>query len=382
MLRDLTGGMMAGRRIFMTADAVGGVWQYATDLAHGLCAEGAEVTLAVLGPAPTAGQCAEVHGIAGLRLLSTGLPLDWTGLDVISVRRAGAEIQTLIGKTGADLIHLNHAALAAGSGFDVPCLVACHSCVSTWWQAVRGGDLPKGLAWRRDLVAAGYAAADLLVAPSAAFAAETEACYGRLPRVVHNGRALQAAQGRLASLPKEFAMTAGRLWDEGKNVLTLDRVAAILDVPFMAAGPLQGANGASIRLAHLRHSGELDSAGMAAHFAAAPVFVSAARYEPFGLAVLEAAQEGCALVLSDIASFREIWGDAADYVGCDDVAGFAATIGRLIEQPAMRRQRAAAAFKRALQYSAEAMVQGTAALHAELLSGFSGAEKGMMEAVG
>ena len=37
-------------------------------------------------------------------------------------------------------------------------------------------------------------------------------------------------------------------------------------------------------------------------------------YEPFGLAVLEAAQAGCALVLSDIPTFRELWDGAAMFV--------------------------------------------------------------------
>ncbi len=371
MLPGLTGSTVAGQRIFMTADAVGGIWQYAIDLVRGLCAQGAEVTLAVLGPVPTAAQCAETDDIDGLRLLATGLPLDWTALDAEDVRLAAAEIRTLIGQTDADLVHLNHAALAAGPGFGVPCLVACHSCVATWWQAVRGGDLPADLAWRRDLVAAGYAAADLLVAPSAAFAAETVACYGVTPRVVPNGRARTGGARALPSLPTGFAFTAGRLWDDGKNVVTLDQVAGVIKAPFLAAGPLQGANGAGIRLAHLRHCGELDSLDMAAHLAPAPVFASAARYEPFGLAVLEAAQAGCALVLSDIASFREIWGDSAEYVDCDDVAGFAAAIERLIDQPALRRGRGAAAVDRARRYTAGAMVQGTAALYAELLDGFA-----------
>ena len=39
-------------RLLMTADAVGGVWTYALDLAAGLAPFGVETTLAVLGPAP------------------------------------------------------------------------------------------------------------------------------------------------------------------------------------------------------------------------------------------------------------------------------------------------------------------------------------------
>ena len=37
-------------RILMTADAVGGVWVYATELACSLCQAGNVVMLAVIGP--------------------------------------------------------------------------------------------------------------------------------------------------------------------------------------------------------------------------------------------------------------------------------------------------------------------------------------------
>jgi len=38
----------------MTADAVGGVWGFALDLAAGLAARGVRTDLAVLGPGPSA----------------------------------------------------------------------------------------------------------------------------------------------------------------------------------------------------------------------------------------------------------------------------------------------------------------------------------------
>ena len=48
-------------RLLMTTDAVGGVWQYSLELAAALQAE---VTLAVLGPAPDAGQRAAAAAAA------------------------------------------------------------------------------------------------------------------------------------------------------------------------------------------------------------------------------------------------------------------------------------------------------------------------------
>jgi glycosyltransferase involved in cell wall biosynthesis len=357
-------------RIFMTADAVGGIWSYALDLSRGLAAEAAEVTLAILGPAPDAAQRAEAAAIRPLRLVPTGLPLEWTAPDAGSVLAAGRELAALAEAEGADVVHLNSPALAVGAGFAAPLVAACHSCVATWWEAVHGGALPPDFRWRRDLVAAGYRAADRLICPSAAFAAATAAADGlrQAPRVVHNGRARQAAVMPPAELPADCAFTAGRLWDEGKNLRALDDAAALLDAPIIAAGPLHGPNGARVALPHLRSLGPLGAAEVAACLAARPVFVSAARYEPFGLAVLEAAQAGCALVLSDIPSFREIWGDAADYVAEDTGPAYARAIGRLLRDPDLRRRRGAAARARAARYTVEAMVAGTLALYRELLA--------------
>ena len=47
---------MTPRRVLMTADAVGGVWTYALDLAQGLNEADIAVRLAVLGPAPSPDQ--------------------------------------------------------------------------------------------------------------------------------------------------------------------------------------------------------------------------------------------------------------------------------------------------------------------------------------
>ena len=50
----------------------------------------------------------------------------------------------------------------------------------------------------------------------------------------------------------------------------------------------------------------------------AAIYALPARYEPFRLEVLEAAAPGCALVLGDIASLRELWDGAALFVAPDD----------------------------------------------------------------
>lgn len=349
-------------KLLMTVDAVGGVWTYAVDLAHALRAFGIDAALAVLGPAPTDAQRADA---APLRVIETGLPLDWLADDEMAVRQTARAIAALAREEGSDLIQLNQPALGA-EPMPVPVVAALHSCVATWWAAVEGSTLPDAFAWQTALVQAGLRRAQAAVCPSAAFAEAVRSAYALplAPRAVHNGRNVaQPAQKPM----RDVAFTAGRLWDRGKNIATLDRSAALLSIPLHAVGSLEGPNGERVALDHAHPLGLLDAATLAEKLARRPVFVSAARYEPFGLAVLEAAQAGCALVLSDIPTFRELWQGAATFVAADDARGFANAITSLIDNPAQRAADGEAARRHAARYSTAAMAENMAALYRDAL---------------
>ena len=86
---------------------------------------------------------------------------------------------------------------------------------------------------------------------------------------------------------------------------------------------------------------------MARHLGSAAIFAAPARYEPFGLAILEAAAAGCALVLGDISSLRENWGGAALFVDPEDPPALQRRHHALIADPEERTRLAAAARDRA-----------------------------------
>lgn len=351
--------MTAVRRLLLTTDAVGGVWTYSLELAQALERLGVETVLGVLGPPPSDEQCAEA---SGSRILVTGLPLDWTASRAAEVNGAARGLARLAKDEGVDLVQLHSAALAAETDFPVPVVAVQHSCVATWWNSVREGPLPSDFRWRRDLVEAGLNTATAIVAPTAAFAEQTARTY-RLSRpveAVHNGRTPLAVGhddgGR-------FVLTVGRLWDEGKNVRTLDAAAAMLDVPVEAVGTLAGPGGSVVRFDHLLTPENLPPQALAERLGARPVFASAALYEPFGLSVLEAAQAGCALVLSDIPTFRELWEGAALFVPARDASGFAVAIERLFDDPAERDRLGEAAQARADRYSPAAMAEQMLAIY-------------------
>lgn len=361
-------------KILITADAVGGVWQYSTDLAQGLSDLGIETLLAVAGPSPSRAQAKAAAAIKGVTLVDTGLPLDWIAADRDEVRLAGEAIARLADRHHADVVQLNTPGLAADVKFGKPVVAVAHSCVSTWWRAVKQEEICGTYSWRGELSGRGLAAADVAVAPTDAFARATQEAHGlkRRPVTVHNGRSPLV-------LPKlaqhDCAFTAGRLWDKGKNIVTVDRTTAKLAIPLYAAGPTTGPNGETIRLENARAVGSLDEQQMGRWLAARPVFVSAAVYEPFGLAVLEAAAAGCPLVLSDIPTFRELWHGVAAFVDPMDADVFAETISLIVGDDFARAEMGRRAQERASRFIVEAMAAQMASIYRRL-AGTVQAERG------
>ena len=345
----------------MTCDAVGGVWQYANDLAQALAGEGIQVVLAVLGP-----RVFSPAGEKGVTVIHTDLPLDWLATESHAVLQAGRAIAALAVEHDVDMVHLNSPASAAAGPFPAPVIAVAHGCPGTWFAA-QGQGVPADLAWHEQLTRAGLRAANAVLAPTASYAAAVQRHYAlpSPPIVVHNGRMPSASP---EGAPADHVLTAGRLWDRVKNTRLLDAVAALLPVPFRAAGPTTAPHGETVAAEHLDLLGTLDAAALAAEYSVQPIFVSAARFEPFGLAVLEAAQAGCPLVLSDIDSFRELWTGAALFVPDEDARAYAAAIERIRTEPGLRAHLSEAARARAARYTPAAMAAGTLAVYRQLIA--------------
>ena len=342
-------------RLLLTTDAVGGVWRYSIDLAQGLAARGHEVVLAVLGPAPSQAQ----HGEAKhdrITLALTGLPLDWTAPDPAALTHTSTRLATLARLTAATTIHLHAPALVGNAQWPVPVAAVTHSCLGTWWAAMREGPPPEDFAWRIDATAKGLAAAKI-VAPTKAHAEATTNVYGPTEiTVIHNGTTFpppcKGGDGCGSRVPRSV-LTAGRLYDEAKNLRAIDEAARTIEIK--AAGPTRGPNGAEIHLPNLHLLGTLTPTEMVAAYATAKVYVSMAKYEPFGLGVLEAAKAGLRLVLSDIPTFRELWSGAATFTTEQDLPH---TLRQALAAPGDGGAQA-----RARTYSIDRTVDATIAFH-------------------
>ena len=353
--------------VLMTTDTLGGIWSYALDLAAGLAQAGTRTVLASMGPAPTGAQRATAELVPGLILEVSTFSLEWLPGAEDEVRRAGKWLLQLEQRYAPDVVHLNgyaHAALP----WRAPRVVVAHSCVVSWWQGVHGGRLPASWEGYADTVAQGLAAADLVIAPTAAHLREIEAIYGWRPgaRVIRNG----VDAGLFRSAPKrDVIFSAGRVWDDAKNVRALDAVAPKLSWPVVVAGDWRPPTGGGEPPSNLLCLNLLERAQVCDWLASSAIYASPARYEPFGLGALEAALSGCALVLGDIPTLRELWSDAALFVQPDDHEALLAALTDLIERPSLRECFGRAARARGLDYSLELMTRGYLDAYADVATG-------------
>ena len=82
---------------------------------------------------------------------------------------------------------------------------------------------------------------------------------------------------------------------------------------------------------------------------------------------MEAAQAGCALVLSDIATLRELWEGAALFVPARDSAAFAEAISRLLGDPHERDRLGRSAQLKALRYTPAVMASRMIGIYEQVL---------------
>lgn len=344
----------------MTTDAVGGVWSYAMELCRAL--PSIRFMLANMGPKLSLDQRSEAAELPNVEMREATFKLEWMENPWHDLQQAGKWLMGLENEFQPDLIHANgyvHAAME----WKVPVIVVAHSCVLSWWQAVKGGKPPK--AWDRysEEVEKGLRACQLVVAPSEAMAAAVADLYQiDLPRVIPNGKSRTGEPPKAVKAP--VILSAGRLWDEAKNVGCLITATADLEWPLVLAGD---AGEDEIPLANVRLLGRCDRSAMASWYDRATIYAHPARYEPFGMAPLEAALAGCALILADIPSLREVWGEAAEFVSPGDPAAWNATFRRLIEDPDAVQQLAAKGRLRAQIYTPGRMAAAYLTTYQEVL---------------
>ena len=350
-------------RVLVTADTVGGIWTYARELVTGLARRGVEVTLVSFGHMPEPRQLEWMEGLRNLDFRPTAFRLEWMQDSADDIEASSEYLLNVIRETSPDVLHLNQFCYGA-LDVDIPKIVVAHSDVVSWWVAVHGEMPPSSewIRWYRETVRDGLERATAVVAPSPWMLSQIESYYGRLLQatIIYNGRSPQYFNPH--GNKEDMVLTVGRLWDSAKQV----SLATQLDCgwPVVIAGETQHPDEAyrsdGMRIVcegALELKGKQTAGQLRSLFSRAAVYAATSRYEPFGLALVEAALSRCAIVANDIPSFREIWGETVCYFSSNDAASLQDRIRELRNDKNLRRQYAELAYQRARRrYTADRMV--------------------------
>jgi glycogen synthase len=342
-------------RILLTGDTVGGVWTFVVELAAALAREGTAVCLVTFGREATDAQREQVSALCNVEFFDSGFKVEWMDDPWPDVEKSGRWLMQIYRRFKPDIVHLNTLG-HGGLDWDVPTLLTVHSCVASWWAAVKGSALPEQWSRYRCEVERSLIGVTVVTAPSHSLLQDVHEAYSvdlTDVRVIHNGR--KTSQFHVGS-KEHFILSAGRLWDEAKNITALLHAAPSLPWPVYLAGALNGGGKQDVDLPkNVRWLGELAAQELAEWYARAAIYVLPAKYEPFGLSILEAALSGCALVLGDIPSLREIWDGAAVFVRPDDPMQLESEIQRIIDGSERRARLGSMALVRAKELTAERM---------------------------
>ena len=366
--------------LMLTTDTVGGVWQYTMQLARALARFDIGVTIVSVGRAPSLEQRTDLSCLPQLRgHFNLPYKLEWMPDSRADIAEARADLSNLITQLQPDLLHSSQFCFG-DLPTTCPRLVVAHSDIISWQQWCEDS-ASSDLDWQaftRDyqrLVQCGLHGANAIVAPSA-FMAESISRDYDLPtsriQTIHNGMSISPRLG----IKEQLAVMVGRLWDKAKNVslvaeavrqaqadpaIRLRVMVAGEDLPLDNKWPTSGG-------AVINYLGQLSSAQLYPVFARASVYIAASRYEPFGLAAVEAALHGCAILANDIPTFHEIWGDDAIYFARNDATALLHALTNLFADDTRAAHYGARAHLRALtHYSAERMAADYYQLYRQLL---------------
>ena len=348
--------------VLITSDTVGGVWTYTQELVTGLVQAGHRITLVSFGQFPAPYQTAWIDTLGAVDYRPTEYRLEWMEVAEKDIEESRRYLEMLVEEVRPDVLHLSQYSYG-DIPVDVPKIVVAHSDVVSWWVAVHGEE-PDDTPWMRkyrERVRSGLRGADMVVAPSRWMLDEVCRHYlePRHRRVIYNGRTPASLDPGFEK--EDLILTVGRIWDAGKQVSLLVERPLPGRVVIVGSDREPGREGmralpearANVEYLSTRPEPELSRL-----YGRAAIYVATSCYEPFGLAPLEAALSGCALLMNDNPVFHELWGNCAVYYQKNDAEDLERSVYRLRGDPALRRDYADRARRRARQaFTAAQMVE-------------------------
>lgn len=293
-------------KILMTTDTVGGVWNYSVELCKALQQYDVEIHLTAMGAWPSKEQREEISVFENVILYKSDFKMEWMQDPWEDVEKSRKWINCIYHTIQPDIIHLNNYAQIE-EDWTCPVVTVFHSCVTTWWQAVKGTTLPSSWDTYSEIVKHSLNSADMVVSPTQSIIERAKKVYeiSAPTKVIYNGKDIDFPE---TVEKEEFLLCTGRVWDEGKNLALLSQIAKKLPWPVYVAGNnINPSTGKVCAVENVQFLGKLEPEELKHWMQRAAIFVSPTKYEPFGLAILEAAKAGCALALSNIDTLQELW---------------------------------------------------------------------------
>jgi glycogen synthase len=359
--------------VLITSDTVGGVWTYTQELVTGLVHAGHRVTLVSFGKLPVPHQTAWMQNLPGLDYRPTEYRLEWMEIAERDIEESKRYLELLIAEVKPDVLHFSQYCYG-DLATNIPKVVVAHSDIVSWWSAVHGCE-PEDAPWMsnyRETVANGLRGADLVVAPSRWMLDQVSKFYVRpaAQQVIYNGRTPSLFDPDAAK--DDSVLSVGRVWDAAKNVALLmqrEQQAQISIVGWEREPGREDRQRSVQAPMNVSLLGPKSQTELRKMYAEAGIYAATSRYEPFGLAPLEAALSRCALVLNDNPVFHELWNDAGIFFSKDDAEDCARRIDELRRDPELRTEYADRAYNAACKkFAAPRMVEQYEKAYQELAS--------------
>lgn len=343
-----------------------GSWTYTRELVTGLVTRGIRVTLVSFGEIPLPDQTAWMDLLHGLEYRPTAFRLEWMDEAPRDLVESTLFLTNLIREVRPDVLHL-HQYCYGSLPVSTPRIVMAHGDVISWTQAVQGCTprSTRWLKWYRETIVQGIAAADAVVAPSAWMLATIRENY-TLPQrevVIYPGRNPIFFNPYVSK--EDSVLSVGRLLDAGKQVFLLTQHSIPFSICIVGAEqtvpvprvPIRADVKVSTDQSCVAIRGAQTEAQLRALYSRAAVYAATARYEPLGMAALDAAFSRCAIVANDIPGFREVWGDAALYFRTNDGQSLAEILRHLDSDRGLRHAYSDRAYARARErFTAKRMI--------------------------
>ena len=370
--------------VLVTADTVTPGWSYTRELVTGLAARGLQVTLVSFGELPLPEQVSWIGSLHGVSYIPTAFRVEWMQDAEAQFQESSSFLAGLVRDVKPDVLQLGQFCYG-DLPVEVPRVIFAHGDPKTRALAIGLRPQPRLCLgrWYGDRIESGIMAADAVVASTGWMLQAVRACYAAPRRqvVIRPGRNPMLYHSRATK--EDRVLTVGRMQDAAQQVALLTDRAQVLPVCIVWREPLTPVRNIPIRAdvqttigrAPVAMRGPQSDGQMRAQYGRCSIYAAPARYEPLGLATIEAALSRCAIVANDIPSLREMWGEAALYFAANDADSLYQTLRKLHDDPELRHGYAERAYLRArARFTTKNMVDDYLVLYRSLMSGAPSAD--------